>query len=286
MHRRRVRRPAPDRYGGRHADRHGIVDRAASRPCAQLAPWTATRRSPTRRTATGKLDPAAARLPSPIEHVIYIVKENRTYDQVLGDLKEGNGDPSLVLFGENVTPNHHKLAREFVLLDNFYVNCRCQRRRAQLVHRRHRAGLRAEDVAQQLRRPAQALRLRRAGAGRAAARRLSLDQRRRGRRLDAQLRLLGQQQAQRRARRRSRSPACATRCWPRSPTRSYRGFDLDYPDVERAKVFLDGPRRVREDRQDAAADPDAPGQRPHLRHRRRARSRRSPPSPTTTTRSA
>jgi hypothetical protein len=59
---------------------------------------------------------------SPIEHVIYIVKENRTYDQVLGDLKEGNGDPSLVLFGENITPNHHKLAQEFVLLDNFYVN--------------------------------------------------------------------------------------------------------------------------------------------------------------------
>ena len=58
----------------------------------------------------------------PIQHVIYIVKENRTYDQVLGDMKEGNGDPSLVLFGENVTPNHHKLAREFVLLDNFYVN--------------------------------------------------------------------------------------------------------------------------------------------------------------------
>ncbi|MFN7924654.1 MAG: bifunctional YncE family protein/alkaline phosphatase family protein [Bryobacteraceae bacterium] len=60
--------------------------------------------------------------PSPIEHVIYIVKENRTYDQVLGDLGKGNGDPSLCLFPEKVSPNHHKLAREFVLLDNFYVN--------------------------------------------------------------------------------------------------------------------------------------------------------------------
>ncbi len=59
---------------------------------------------------------------TPIEHVIYIVKENRTYDQVFGDLKEGNGDPSLVLFGEQASPNHRKLAREFVLLDNFYVN--------------------------------------------------------------------------------------------------------------------------------------------------------------------
>jgi YVTN family beta-propeller protein len=58
---------------------------------------------------------------SPIKHCIYVVKENRTYDQVFGDIPEGNGDPSLCLFPEKVTPNHHKLAREFVLLDNFYV---------------------------------------------------------------------------------------------------------------------------------------------------------------------
>jgi DNA-binding beta-propeller fold protein YncE len=60
--------------------------------------------------------------PTPIQHVIYIVKENRTYDQVLGDLGIGNGDASLTLFGEVITPNLHKIAREFVLLDNFYVN--------------------------------------------------------------------------------------------------------------------------------------------------------------------
>ncbi len=59
---------------------------------------------------------------SPIKHVFYVIKENRTYDQVLGDMKEGNGDPGLVLFGEKITPNQHKLAREFVLLDNFYVD--------------------------------------------------------------------------------------------------------------------------------------------------------------------
>lgn len=59
---------------------------------------------------------------SPIKYVFYIIKENRTYDQVLGDMKEGNGDPRLVLFGENITPNQHALAREFVLLDNFYVD--------------------------------------------------------------------------------------------------------------------------------------------------------------------
>lgn len=59
---------------------------------------------------------------SPIKYVFYIVKENRTYDQVLGDVKEGNGDTSLVLFGEKVTPNQHKLVKDFVLLDNFYVD--------------------------------------------------------------------------------------------------------------------------------------------------------------------
>lgn len=60
--------------------------------------------------------------PSPIKYVFYIIKENRTYDQVFGDMPEGNGDPSLCLFPERVTPNHHALAREFVLLDNFYVD--------------------------------------------------------------------------------------------------------------------------------------------------------------------
>lgn len=59
---------------------------------------------------------------SPIKYVFYVIKENRTYDQVLGDIKEGNGDPGLVLFGEKVTPNLHNLAKQFVLLDNFYVD--------------------------------------------------------------------------------------------------------------------------------------------------------------------
>ena len=59
---------------------------------------------------------------SPIKYIFYIVKENRTYDQVLGDVKEGNGDTSLVLFGEKITPNQHKLVKEFVLMDNFYVD--------------------------------------------------------------------------------------------------------------------------------------------------------------------
>ena len=59
---------------------------------------------------------------SPIKYVFYIVKENRTYDQVLGDVKSGNGDPSLCIFPERLTPNQHQLVKEFVLLDNFYVD--------------------------------------------------------------------------------------------------------------------------------------------------------------------
>lgn len=59
---------------------------------------------------------------SPIKYVFYIIKENRTYDQVLADVKGGNGDTSLLLFGRKVTPNQHALAEGFVLLDNFYVD--------------------------------------------------------------------------------------------------------------------------------------------------------------------
>ncbi|NWJ50235.1 MAG: bifunctional YncE family protein/alkaline phosphatase family protein [Bacteroidetes bacterium] len=59
---------------------------------------------------------------SPIKYVFYVIKENRTYDQVLGDITEGNGNKNLTIFGEKVTPNLHALAREFVLLDNFYCD--------------------------------------------------------------------------------------------------------------------------------------------------------------------
>ncbi len=65
---------------------------------------------------------------SPIKHIVYVIKENRTYDQVFGDFTDasgkhaGNGDPNLTLFGEKITPNQHRLARDYVLLDNFYCN--------------------------------------------------------------------------------------------------------------------------------------------------------------------
>ena len=97
---------------------------------AQMHDWTAqayqclpagAQPSPTT-IAAGNPIPVKPGGPSPIKYVFYIIKENRTYDQVLGDLKPGNGDPSLALFGEPVTPNHHAIAREFVTLDNFYVD--------------------------------------------------------------------------------------------------------------------------------------------------------------------
>ncbi|OYV86688.1 MAG: hypothetical protein B7Z63_03595, partial [Ignavibacteriae bacterium 37-53-5] len=59
---------------------------------------------------------------SPIKYVFYFIKENRTYDQVFGDIKEGNGDPAITLFGQKITPNLHKIAEHFVLLDNLYCN--------------------------------------------------------------------------------------------------------------------------------------------------------------------
>ena len=96
----------------------------------QLKAWTAQAYSCTPATES-KLSPEALAgnaVPrqksdaTPLKYVFYIIKENRTYDQMLGDMKEGNGDPSICLFPEAVTPNHHALAREFVLLDNLYVD--------------------------------------------------------------------------------------------------------------------------------------------------------------------
>ncbi len=95
---------------------------------AQLKRWTSTAyrcmpaplSSVTDREPDNPI-PLRAGDPTPIKYCFYIIKENRTYDQMLGDMPEGNGDPTLCLFPEKVTPNHHKLAREFVLLDNFYV---------------------------------------------------------------------------------------------------------------------------------------------------------------------
>jgi DNA-binding beta-propeller fold protein YncE len=68
----------------------------------------------------GTITFASASGQNPIKHVIYVIKENRTYDQILGDLKVGDGDPSLTMYGADITPNEHKLALQFGVLDNFY----------------------------------------------------------------------------------------------------------------------------------------------------------------------
>jgi hypothetical protein len=83
-------------------------------------PLLAQARLPARAGQPVRAVPERAGEPCLFQHVIYIIKENRTYDQVLGDVKEGDGDPALCTFGERTTPNQHQLVRQFVLLDNTY----------------------------------------------------------------------------------------------------------------------------------------------------------------------
>jgi DNA-binding beta-propeller fold protein YncE len=85
------------------------------------SPLNASRSTRSQLREEGNPIPAKVGDPSPIKHCVYIIKENRTYDQVFGDITKGNGDPSLCIFPEKVTPNHHALANQYVLLDNFYV---------------------------------------------------------------------------------------------------------------------------------------------------------------------
>ena len=73
-------------------------------------------------TAGPSIIPQRVGVSSEIKHVIYIIKENRTYDQEFGDLPHANGDPELTIFGEKITPNQHALAKEYVALDNLYCD--------------------------------------------------------------------------------------------------------------------------------------------------------------------
>jgi len=131
-----VRRAAPYEAGGHELQYVGHIQTGSASmipppDAAQLAQYTheVLAQSPYNDNQLdqsgvpeGNPIPSAEGASSPIQHVIYILKENRTYDQVLGDIGKGESDPSLEMFGEKVSPNHHKLAREFVLFDNFYVN--------------------------------------------------------------------------------------------------------------------------------------------------------------------
>ena len=111
---------------------HGTLTTLPAPDPARLAAYTKTVYRLTPYTDATRLAPAGSperspiprRVgePSPIQHVFYVIRENRTYDQVFGDVPAGNGDPNLCLFGEAVTPNAHALAAQFGLFDNFYVN--------------------------------------------------------------------------------------------------------------------------------------------------------------------
>jgi YVTN family beta-propeller protein len=94
--------------------------RALTAAAYECSPLRADRQPMMQRPASNPI-PGRVGDPSPIQYCLYVIKENRTYDQVLGDMAAGNGDPSLCIFGAQVTPNQHALARDFVLLDNFYV---------------------------------------------------------------------------------------------------------------------------------------------------------------------
>src|SRR3989441_6346577 len=78
--------------------------------------------SPYSNAALRRVSPSRLTAHPPIRHVVYIIRENRTYDQVFGDLRQGNGDPSLAIFNDSVTPNAHAIARRWVLFVNFYVD--------------------------------------------------------------------------------------------------------------------------------------------------------------------
>src|SRR5262249_50883534 len=123
--------PAPNVQGGGEEKRLTgsisivpVPDRLAladySRKVTSLTPYTdATRLAPAN-IPIGSPVPRVVGGSSPLKHIFYVIRENRTYDQILGDMTEGNGDPKLALFGNDVTPNAHALSRNFVVFDNFY----------------------------------------------------------------------------------------------------------------------------------------------------------------------
>ena len=101
-------------------DRVSLAD--LNRRVMALTPYSDTIRLKPSNVPIGSPIPQVVGGSSPIKHVIYVIRENRTYDQILGDLPEGNGDPKLAIFGKDTTPNAHALAQNFVVFDNFYVD--------------------------------------------------------------------------------------------------------------------------------------------------------------------
>jgi len=125
--------PSPGFVGRRQTGSAWMIDAAGdarlfefTKAALALSPYKDEHMIGVREIPPGNPIPPGPKVPpdleSPIKHVLYIVKENRTYDQVFGDIGKGGSDPALAVFGEDVTPNHHKLAREFVLFDRFHAS--------------------------------------------------------------------------------------------------------------------------------------------------------------------
>ncbi|HEU5255818.1 MAG TPA: bifunctional YncE family protein/alkaline phosphatase family protein [Vicinamibacterales bacterium] len=120
--------PPPPRVGRSYQDRKGVVSMIPIPTPGELGQYTQQVRdnnggfqgSGQGESGGGHPIPTQIGQKSAIKHVFYIIKENRTYDQVFGDLPQGNGDSTLVEFGREVSPNHHALAEQFALLDNYY----------------------------------------------------------------------------------------------------------------------------------------------------------------------
>jgi DNA-binding beta-propeller fold protein YncE len=128
------REAAPGQRGWSAGSQQGTLQRLAIPGAEALAAYTrrALELAQVPRSREAMLQGRKAQAPRPvprrtgepslIKHIVYVVKENRTYDQVFGDLKQGDGDPSLCIYGRDITPNHHTLAEQFVLLDNYFCN--------------------------------------------------------------------------------------------------------------------------------------------------------------------
>lgn len=128
-------KPRPTEQGRNSYDYAGTLQVLPLPSATELAKYTQQvrkdalvpqmlRESEIKGKSTAKPVPVPRRIgdPSPIRHVVYVIKENRTYDQVFGDMKVGDSDPKLCVYPDLVTPNHHAIAREFALLDNYYCN--------------------------------------------------------------------------------------------------------------------------------------------------------------------
>ena len=213
--------------------------------------------------APGNPIPSKVGEPSPIRYVVYVIKENRTYDQVFGDMKQGNGDPNLCLFPEAITPNHHALVSEFVLLDNFYVESEVSADghewtmgayATDFVERLWPLGYRgdrrvpypAEGAHDEAARPAGGYLW-----DKAAAKGVSY-------------RSYGEFVANGRT---AADPGTASvKALEGHFDPMFRSFDMDYPDVKRTDRFLEELAGVRESRRDAAAVDRPASERPHVRN--------------------